>query len=660
MNKSKEKRIRKELDKLLHLGRYLEWIEKVIERDLQKAYAQQWKEVWQTVARHAWRLPEKLAEVCLNIKGITSYADIPDVRFLFLLKDFLYEDKYSDELLTIKGLSISAEELRKRVLTWKEESFPEKKLRRMLLKFVTSPEKITKKYYIDIAALLNDDILYTHLTSFGERITYIRSIRTKNYANLTISRLNEVDDYLHNMSKRLPYHLYEVLSYPFIFIVTDYLRNITKSAKAIEVVNIVSSIPYIFSLVAGEKAEAIKEKLINYNPDIIDEEYINKKVSTGSFEEKVALIRKLRYLIKKEEAQSKYSHYMIALYEGILSEVTRQRANLSEREKKELPEVIGNVIQKDIQLLWKDQRELTHILLMTAENGCLNTKLAMLSLLVSEDSKNKKLMGLAQKAIDTLPKPTAEDMDWLDTFDYIFLPRISRLKPLVEIYSNEKIVLEKITNMISQEINQVLMKNSLLLQIKGDFSFALDDIMPSESKKTMRILRLEIVHFQRYDEFARIIDVLDCYKDDDCITVENQRCLFNKLYTRGGIDLLVTELKNVIQQIDNADIVDDMLDIFMEENSPGKLLRQKLDVGFGVIKEHWEDLMLASDEIIDNIVQIISKYYLDSDILIRLSNLLETRHQTGNNNLEPLRHSLEKLLDKLKKSKKDKKKSKNK
>ncbi|MBF0343210.1 MAG: hypothetical protein HQL06_03175 [Nitrospirae bacterium] len=101
MNKSKEKRVRKELDKLLNSGRYWQWIKEIQEADLKDHYTKEWISVWQDLSKQVLRHPEKLPEFWKDCTKIKSPPEIPDIKLHFYVREFLYEDRLSEELINL-------------------------------------------------------------------------------------------------------------------------------------------------------------------------------------------------------------------------------------------------------------------------------------------------------------------------------------------------------------------------------------------------------------------------------------------------------------------------------------------------------------------------------------------------------------------------------
>ena len=106
MNKGKQKRLKKDLDRLSSSGRYWEMLGMLRDENLGEFYTRESRDAWQALVRRALRQPSGLEEFFSKSGEIGSPpGDIPDLKFLLLLKNFVYADTLPDELGMIRGLS---------------------------------------------------------------------------------------------------------------------------------------------------------------------------------------------------------------------------------------------------------------------------------------------------------------------------------------------------------------------------------------------------------------------------------------------------------------------------------------------------------------------------------------------------------------------------
>jgi hypothetical protein len=642
VNKGKQKRLKKELDRLLSSGRYWEMLEVLRDEDLGKFYTKESREAWQAIVWRALRQPSSLEEF-LSKSGERGAPpeDIPDIKFLFLLKDFVYADSLPDELGTIKGLSFPAEEIRKRVMNWEPGSFPEKKIKKLLDTFVAKPDKITGKHFDDMASLTKTTGLANPVHALGGMIGDIRKLNSQRAAHPVSGRLRTVDAALKNFSSQIPVHTRNVLLYPFVHHACRYFRLLIEKGQTAEFAEAVSSMPFLFTLIAGDKAAEIKERLTGFAPGMIDPAGLSRRIEDADFEEKLRLVGRIRQLIKEDSSEKEYAGYVRKLYDGILDGITEQRGTLSERERRELPAIVGPVITKDLHLLWRSPSELKDLLLKIMESGCLDTRLSLLSVIVSEHLGVKKLGESAVDALKRLRPPADADYAWLDNgFSFIFLPRVSLLRPLIDLFGRQEAFQRIFGNLMRKEAESALIANS----IGGEkvFSF-LDDLLPSrrEIKGAFRTLRRELDTLKDYEPFAAAIRYLDCFPEGQ-YSEEGMRRVFQRNYEEGGIDALIELLENITGKISGNGY--DASDFFFEDPLTNFYIKQER-ICVKLLKEHWDDLKIAGIKSIKRVFPLITDKLTagsgrDGSLLIRMYNTLEYLLEQGEQEARPMRDAV--------------------
>jgi len=131
MSKAQEKRVRKELDKLLSSGRYWEWLETIERENGIAAHRKEWQEVWQTLGKRAFRIARGCRISCTGAVNIGPRPSFPDIRFLVHLGEFVNGDggeKAREALASVTGISLSARRSEAGPLLGRGE-FPQRRLR---------------------------------------------------------------------------------------------------------------------------------------------------------------------------------------------------------------------------------------------------------------------------------------------------------------------------------------------------------------------------------------------------------------------------------------------------------------------------------------------------------------------------------------------------
>ncbi|MBF0590759.1 MAG: hypothetical protein HQL02_01595 [Nitrospirae bacterium] len=649
MNKSKEKRIRKDIDKLLSGGRYWEWLEKVQESDLKDHYRKEWDDVWQLLAKQALRHPERLQEFWSNCAAIKSHPEIADIKLLFGLRGFIYDDAPPEglilALMNIKGLSMPADELRKRVMTWKDDTFPQKKLTRLLKSFCSAPDKILKRHFVSLAQLLEGTNLAKEAENLAEHIAYINRLGTNTTTKVKNDKLSEIDEYLSDIHEELPPDLAQILFYPFVVNLMMYLNRLARGGNTETVANCVSKMPFLFALSVGQKGEQIRDSISNVTADVLDDKHIEKKISGADLQGKVALIRKLRQLIMDAHPYSvkRYAGYLRTLYRNILAEVSHLQQTVSDREKRAVSNLLGREIVNDLPFLWDTHRELSEFLLLLGQSGYLNAKLSVLGMALSEHLKNRRLMELSEGVLKGHHTSVEDELVWLfDNFEDMVFPHVSNLRPLVNLFGEQEGFNNKLHEIVMNIIRKPLFINTISHEFMPGDSF-FDRMLPFEDiLEDIKTLKSEIANMKNYKPFLRIWDYLDCFSDN-YYSEKGVYCLFDKMYNRDGIRKLLIEFEDLVSRqnatANQRTLFDTDLKPYLLKIHKGAFLK--------FIQEHWDDLRTIEVDSLQRLSTIILDRFPSHNILIRFYNLLEERHQAGETALEDL---LAKISSKIRKA----------
>ncbi|MBF0337867.1 MAG: hypothetical protein HQL05_08540 [Nitrospirae bacterium] len=643
MNKGKAKREQKELDKLLSGGRYWQWLAKVQEASLNDHYKKDWDDVWQTLAKQALRHPDRLKEFWDNCVTIKSHPDSADVRLLFDVRRFIYDDTHTEELMKIRGLSMPAEELRKRVMTWKDDSFPQKKLEKLLASFCKTPEKIVKRHFLSLAQLLPGTDLANYAQDLAQHIGYINRIGTKTDAKVKSDKLSETDNYVSDIHEGLPYDLVQILLYPFVVNLTKYLTTLARSGNTVAAANCVIKMPFLFSLLAGDKAEQIRDSIANVNSKVLDNEHIEKKISGADLPGKIVLIRKLRELIQEASyGKRNYAVYLRGLYREVMSEISRLQQTISEREKKAVANVLGREVVHDLHLLYDGSSDLSEFLFMAGQSGCMNAKLATLAIVMKETFRNRRLMEIAQDILKNQHNDLEEELEWLfRNFESLVFPDIVYLRPLIKMFGEQEGFNKTLHAIVKSKLQASLMSGTISSETSGlpDFFSYLLDIRGSD--ENINKLRIYLSDMKHYEPFRHLSEYLDCFPANKFSEKGFYR-LFAKMYGDSGIKTVIDTFKALIEKQKDTAYYD--MDIF---NDPrGFLVTMQNGAFLQLIDKRWDDFKGIDTDILLRLAEIIIERFSANNILLKLYNLVETRHNDGETGLEDLRSIISSRLRK--------------
>lgn len=633
LSKAAQKRVRKELLKLLSSGRYWEWLESLEKESLLDEYRKEWQEAWQTLARRAFRNSRQLEEFLTRTSSLKQHPDTPDIRFLFLLREFIEGDSGGEGLISQKGLSFPAEAIRKQAVVWNDEQFSRQKLHDLLTPLISKPEEATKKSYDEIAQLLKGTRLSAVVRSVATQLTTACGLNKWTGIEINRQRLSEIEFALKEASDHLPHHLRMVLFYPILFYISKALQRLVESGKQASVAEWVSSMPFLFSLLAGERAESLRNQLRQIKPETLDYAELDRVTTSGDFEEKVALLGRIRAFHREDDVGKGALDYLGPLYKSIFSDIGRMRQSLSEREKKDLNRAIGSALKRDLQLLWNglgfSEHDLLGILIPAAETGCFDQRLAMLSLVLAEKQSNRRLKILAENCLRNLDSPSRDDILWVvDEFSEMIFPHIGSLKPLLFFWGEEAPFIGEVAQEIWFKALALLALNSVSKKMGRFFPFPEDRPFDDGAKGNIRILRREVSALKGCKPFAIVAESLDCFPEDS-FDEKGFRRLLDKAFERGkGLDAVIEMMEASLRQASIAKGKSDFFTI-----SPLDDYFKILERGFyDFLREHWDALKTSRLENIDRLIHILMMKGTQSynrNLLTRVSNLLEERFRAG-------------------------------
>ncbi|KJU85420.1 hypothetical protein MBAV_002386 [Candidatus Magnetobacterium bavaricum] len=647
MNKSRAKREQKEIDKLFSGGRYWQWLEKVQETGLRDHYKKQWDDVWQTLAKQALRHPERLQEFWSNCTAIKTPPDIADVKLLFGVRGFIYDDTPVEHLMNIRGLSMPAEELRKRAMTYKDDSLTQNKIGKLLESFCNTPEKIVKRHFVSLAQLLSGTNLAQDIEALGQHIVYINRIGTKTGTNVKREKLSVIDEYLSDIHEDIHSELGQILFYPFTVNLSGYLSTLAQGGNTVAVANCVADMPFLFSLSAGQKADQIRDGIANLNTDVLNNEYIEKKISEADLQGKIALIRKLRHLIMDATYSSgvkRYAVHLRTLYREILSEISRLQQTISEREKRAVSNVMGREIVHDLHYLWETHRDLAELLMLTGQTGCMNTRLAGLAMVMSDISKSRRLMELSQEVLRRYHTDFGEELQWLfKDFESMVFPGVSSLKPLINLFGEQEGFNEKLHALVKERLQRALILGTISQERFGipEFFTRMFDIRDSMGQ--LKSVRMELAQMNNYKPFFHLSEYLDCFPDDE-YSEKGFKRLFGKVYDNSAIKGVIITFEALVEK-------QQATAFHYRDDSMRHILAMQSGAFLELIKEHWDDLATVGIDTLKRLSDIIIARFSSDSILIKFYNLLEVRHNAGETGLEPLQTKISSALRKIADSK---------
>ncbi len=643
------KKERRALEKLWRKGHYWEWFDAVESKDLVNVYQTQWQEAWGLLVKRSFRLPERLQDFWKHIDEIKKFPDFSDFKLLLFLRDFVEGKKVTKEVSALEGLSLPAKAFRDRVLSRQDAGTSPKKIRRLLSAFVDHPETTGRKAYKDLALLLGDSSISRSIETLGETIGSVRKLNhkgtvTKGPRALRMEELREIDSLVEEIHGDLSSSLQQILLYPFIYQINHFFDWLSKKGDMNTVAMAASALPFLFSITAGEKAEEINDRLMLFDLKSLSGEnssFLLKKIEHAHFEEKVALLGRMRSMPKDD--QGGFFGIFQSLYRQVLSDIAQRKETLSLRERRGLAMVMEPVLLSDLDFLVDNPDDMPGFLTMIAEAGCMGQKLSVLSLIAAEKNRNGQLKKHAKDILDNISTLNEENVLWALHY---FMPHVGNLKPLIKDYGNKISSISRVADKIMSYAENNLLTASLVGN-RYDFLSELVDIPAGESRKELVILHRELRAYREYEPFSPILTYLDCFPNN-CFTERGFEQFLTKIYEKTNtFDFLIDQLHGISKRLSEgaespiylllwSGICD-----FLEEQERICLL---------FLAKHLNNMETMPLRDIERVVTFLFEKGAFPDmrfnILTRISNLLDERIKTGEETAAVLRDKIRGFLAK--------------
>ena len=556
-----ERRTKKELEKAWKAGRYWEWLAQVEKEGLRRELAGPWLEAWKSLVKRALRLPANLEEFWAGARELKDFPELPDLHGLLLLGDFVEGREVREKIAALKNLTFPAEALRKRALAWQEESDLEEKIRDILSGFLSEPGQVSGDVYRELSSLTRGSSLSAPLADLGARIDFLRGReagkkkgrgRPKKAPPFDWGRLQGLDFPLREVSSRVAPALSGVLLYPFLFHLSELLRGLAKRGQDRLLASASSSAPFALSLLAGEKAAALQEKLLRLGGNFAaeaDPVMMDRKIRAGGLEEKLPLLKIIRPLAHSEgerEIRGVWIGRFRELYRGILADLAARQKALSDRERRGLVPVMAPVIRRDLSILWAEPEDLADLLGLIAAAGLLDRTWAVLCLLLwrwTPDALRQEAMAMLRGQ----PAPSPAELSWFfeETSELVF-PRFSAFRPLLQLWGADRPFVANLVLLIGEQMECAFVSFQAVGR-GGAIPFIREEIA-AERQEMLAAMSRELNSFQDQPAFVFLRDFLKAFPQGR-LTAEGYAIYFKMISAYGmelgrAIDSLSREAEN--------------------------------------------------------------------------------------------------------------------
>ncbi|MHC1741818.1 MAG: hypothetical protein AB9873_02160 [Syntrophobacteraceae bacterium] len=685
---SKKKRVRRDIEKFYRAGRYWELIRLLEGEDLVSAHSKEHQEAWKAVIKRALVDERSFQQFGPEAATLKVLPSSPDFRLLMGLSRAIEDVEPPEDLFKLNGLSSEAERLRSRFASFVSSRFQREKLKGVLTKFIREPEKITRRYFEDVADLIPARSIAATVRDMGACIPLARRFNSKaavaaGWDGVHLSKLAHLDTGVKQICFALPDSMVDILLHPFLQNLAVMCRRLAPEATFNRASELVGVMPFLLRRLAGQKFEEVESKLLMSRGEWVGEGHEDfggfvKKVELLSLEEKVALLntfgRRARDILSEDsdfddedffddeeddafpDEEASEIHLMalslLALHTSVLTDIKARYPKLTPREKKELTRVMEPVLIRDFDVILdalEDLEVLVDFLLTAIEAGCAGTRLTLLAVLAGARYHRGDLRRRAEKYLDQLPAVTREDLKWIcHEWGELFYPKVQTLKPLLVRFQDQGLLLDVFVNHLCKSVEF----NLIEYMLKTEFSrlpLALRSLFPTRKPEEPEILRRELAAFTEHRVLDPVRLLLGCYADG-LLTTDAHLCWLKAYHSLKGEDVWDFAL----QEIRRYREADERGRIVAGMRSMRTLQSDKIDATLLFMQEHLDDLSRLSTDVAGPLLEELLRRpempVSHHPLLIRLEKVMAQRVEAGEEAARSMRDEIRRVLKELAKA----------
>ncbi len=610
----------------------------------------------------------------------------PDFELLAALKEFFEGRGSAEDVLRLKGLNPDAQRLQANFSVFAASATKQDKLRGLLAKLIREPDKITRRFFEQVAALLPDSA-GASARAMGESIPLARRFNQKaavsrGWAGVDFKQLERLDQRLARISRPLPPALRQILLHPFVYNIALLFRRLAPEAGSSRAARLVRAIPFLLPSLAGERVERVHAALLMDSGEWTAGstfDTLKPRVKRLSIEEKLTLLGSLRHRSgerhsegpdfelpdffedeyeespfrrERETRAADLAQSLLLLYRGILGDISGRQGNLPTRDRKELVRVMESVLLQDIDTILdglENFEEIGSLLTSAIDAGCAGARLGLLTFLVGSRFRNADLRKHAEKHLDRISPPTLQDMEWLAReYSDLYYPYARSLRPLMFRYKNEKELLAVFSARLCGMMEHELLKSALRARILG-LSPTLANIMGVATRsEDLGALRAQLDEMGEHEALDLPRHFLRCFRNDRLSTeghlcwLEAQRSLRREAVW-----------DYVLEQIKRSKTLEagDPLDFPPSRELLRELFEEKHEALHLFMKEHLDEMAQLPtptlEPLLDELLELSARPPADPTLLIRLEKHLAERARSGEPSIPPLMDRLRQTLQQM-------------
>jgi hypothetical protein len=684
---SKKKRVRRDIEKFHRSGRYWELLRLLEAENAVSDHSKEHREAWQALTWQSVKDHSAFARFCAEVESLKKLPGDPDFRFLMLLKGFAENRNSKEEILQVKGLSPGAEKLRSNFAAFASDSgLQDGKLKVLLEKFVREPDKITRRYYEQLAGLLPGKPSRENVRRLGEYIPNARSLNGKGalsqgWDGCSENTLKRLDMKMFVLSKDLPSALRDIVLHPFVHNLAALCRRLAPETTRQQGAAFVQAMTFAFPRLAGERAAEIKSKLLS-DPDKWSEEMdrtpasLQEELKGLELEARLSLLARLRRMVEsgpshaggfgspdffdddeddededemeqeEREIAARLAKTLLMVYRNILGDLARRTPTLPPREQRELARVMEPILRDDLQFIFdvmEGPGDFVSFLRAILDAGCVGVRLGLLGLLAGARYRDRDLLTRAEKVLDQAAEPTVDDMKWLaHQWIELYYPSARSLRPMLQRYADRRELLLVLVIHLCNEVELELFEFTAGAQLPGILSDLFGGL-GAQKPKNPGILRRELAELNDYDVLTLARLFLGCYPEDR-LTIEGHLRWFNTIHSIHPGDFW----KFCLDDIRHYEKLQERSRSLFPFGMPGGFKNDKVEALLLFMKEHSDELPMvpfdALGPLLDELLKHPKSFAQEQGLLIRLNNLLCARLDAGEEAVRPLLDEIEDIL----------------
>jgi hypothetical protein len=469
----KQKKVRKDLERLFRTNRYWEWLAIVDQRELAGQLSGPYEMAWHTLIRKALRTAQGFEEWCEKAPTLRrpvrarDQSLLPDYTFLMGLWDFLEGKKNARDMTAPKGLSPPARALCEGVSHIDPDGFPETAIRRLLRPFVEKPQSVTRRQYNELAKALKSSSMEKPVREMGGMLAQLREITGKRAVGSPPDarlddRFSNLDEMCAMLGRSLPGPLSMLLTLPLCWRLADFIAELPSPYFSERVARLASSMPFLFPRMVGEKAEAVNRALSFTGKGFEQAQSFARlggPPEKAAFEDQVKMLGVLRRSVRQKETpedleldlfeelfvedeEPQEQRALRLTYEAILEGIELRKKSLGMKERRELAAFMDRIGAEDIPFLMggpDDANQLASLLMRFIRAGCAGRQLSLLALVAGRRSRTHDLERSAREILkESGPMEKTDLRRFLERSKDLYFPHLSAMIPVFDLLGEDQ------------------------------------------------------------------------------------------------------------------------------------------------------------------------------------------------------------------------------